>query len=130
MDEQRLREIVREEVRFFIKSDRFVFEKLVQFAEGKNVQAGTNVGTQIGTTALQKISLYGKTPVVQQVIIDLTNSVTIGGGTDGIADYADLVTYSADAATIRNNFYQLARKGQEFSRGRRGRLRRDSRTGL
>ena len=41
---------------------------------------------------------------------DLTNNVT-SGGTDGtIADYSSLTIYATDAAAIRNNIYQLARK--------------------
>lgn len=41
---------------------------------------------------------------------NLTNSVTAGGTDDTIANYTDLNIYLNDAATIRNNIYQLARK--------------------
>ncbi len=41
---------------------------------------------------------------------NLTNSVTIGGTDDTIADFGDLSVYATDAAAIRNNIYQLARK--------------------
>ena len=40
---------------------------------------------------------------------NLTNNVT-SGGTDGtIANFTNLTTYAADAATIRDDIYQLAR---------------------
>lgn len=41
---------------------------------------------------------------------NLTNNVTSGGTNDTIADFTDLTTYANDAATIRNDIYQLARK--------------------
>ena len=41
---------------------------------------------------------------------DLTNNVTAGGVNDTIANYTDLTVYANDAAAIRNDIYQLARK--------------------
>lgn len=41
---------------------------------------------------------------------NLTNSVTSGGTTDTISDFTSLTVYATDAATIRNDIYQLARK--------------------
>lgn len=41
---------------------------------------------------------------------NLTNNVTNGGTDNIIANYTDLTTYATDAAAIRNNIYQLARK--------------------
>ena len=38
----------------------------------------------------------------------ITNSVTAGGVTGTIANFTDLTTYATDAATIRNDIYQLA----------------------
>ena len=56
------------------------------------------------------IGFFSTAPVAQQAgVEDVTNNVT-AGGTDGtIANYTDLVTYSNDAAAIRNDIYQLAR---------------------
>lgn len=57
------------------------------------------------------IGFFNAAPVAQQVSgADLTNSVASGGTDDTIANFADLTTYSNDAATIRDNIYQLARK--------------------
>lgn len=62
-----------------------------------------------GTVAM--IGFLGAAAVVRQVSgAALTNNVTAGGTTDTIANYTSLSTYSTDAAAIRNNLYQLARK--------------------
>jgi hypothetical protein len=58
-----------------------------------------------------KIGFLGAAAAIRQVSgAALTNSVTAGGTTDTIANYTSLTTYSTDAAAIRNNIYQLARK--------------------
>lgn len=49
----------------FMLQDRFYFEKNAQFADGRNVMFGGTIGTKLGTTATQKIALWGATPVVQ-----------------------------------------------------------------
>ena len=61
-----------------------------------------------GTAAM--IGFLGSAAVVQQASgANLTNNVTSGGTDDTIADFAGAL-YSTDAATIRNDMYQLARK--------------------
>lgn len=66
------------------------------------------------------LSVFGVSPPVQQTSgADLTNNVTSGGGSDTIANFTDLTTYSNDAAAIRNNFYQLARKLKQINDGLR-----------
>ena len=81
------------------------------------VTAGASGTTdRIVTTHLEvgnsKIGFLGiATPVVRQTSgADLTNNVTSGGTDDTIADFTDLTTYATDAATIRNDIYQLSRK--------------------
>ena len=65
-----------------LKSDRFVFEKLLQIMDGRNIQLGITTGTKIGTSASQKLSVFGVTPVVQQADTGaLTKS--LAGGTEG-----------------------------------------------
>lgn len=62
-----------------------------------------------GSNAL--IGFLGTAAVAQQTSgANLTNNVTSGGTNDTIADFTDLVIYANDAATIRNDIYQLARK--------------------
>ena len=57
-----------------------------------------------------QIGCFGVTPAGRQTEVDLTNSVTAGGTDDTIANFTDLSTYANDAAAIRNDIYQLARK--------------------
>lgn len=57
------------------------------------------------------IGFFATAPASQQASgANLTNNVTSGGTDNTIADYSDLTTYANDAAAIRNNIYQLARK--------------------
>jgi len=63
-----------------------VFNKAVQFdsgivqnsditlKDGKDIVAGTTTGSSFGTASTQKISVYGKTPIVQQ------NAITAPSG--------------------------------------------------
>lgn len=76
--------------------------------QGSFRTSGTNTldGTidHNGTT----IGFFSATPVVQQTVGAVTNSVT-SGGTDGtIADYT-IVDYATDGPAIKDNFYQLGR---------------------
>ena len=55
--------------------------------------------------------VLGASAVVRQTSgANVTNNVTSGGTDDTIANFTDLVIYANDAAAIRNNIYQLARK--------------------
>lgn len=71
---------------------------------------GTLRGMQFGATSTA-VGFMGATPVVRQTsAANLTNSVTSGGTDDTIADFTNLTVYATDAAAIRNDIYQLARK--------------------
>jgi len=48
------------------KTERYIFEKTVQFSDGRNIQTGRTTGTKIGTATDQKVGFFNKTPVVQQ----------------------------------------------------------------
>ena len=50
-----------------VKSDRYLLEKHLQIADGRNVQVGKTTGTMIGTEATQKLGFFGNTPIVQPV---------------------------------------------------------------
>lgn len=65
MDENKIRQIIKEELGNLIKSDRFTFEKLIQILDGRNIQVGQTTGTKIGLDATSKLSVYGETPVIQ-----------------------------------------------------------------
>lgn len=73
-----------------------------------NVRPGGNVRFVANSTG---VGFFGVTPAAKQAsAADLTNSVTSGGTSDTIANYTDLTVYANDAAAIRNDIYQLARK--------------------
>ena len=57
------------------KSDRYTFEKTLQILDGRNIQLALGTGTKFGTAVTQKLSLWGVTPVIQQV--RPTNAATI-----------------------------------------------------
>lgn len=80
MTEEQVKQIIREELSNFLKSDKFVFERLVQFLDGRNIQLGRTNGTIIGTDTDQRLGFYGKTPVVQAGAIASPS----GGGTTDI----------------------------------------------
>lgn len=80
-------------------------------ADAINIVLNTGTGTKIGTATNQKLGFYNATPVIQQTDgAALVNNVTSGGTTDQIDNFTDLTVYANDAATIRNDIYQLARK--------------------
>ncbi len=57
------------------------------------------------------IGFLGTAAAVKQTSgANLTNNVTSGGTTDQIDDFTSLTVYATDAAAIRNDIYQLARK--------------------
>lgn len=62
------------------KSDRYILSKLIQIADGRNIQLGRTTGTTIGTATDQKVGFYGATPVVRQAFI----ADPSGAGTAGV----------------------------------------------
>lgn len=79
MDEEQIRQIVREELSRFLKSDKFVFDKLTQFLDGRNIQTGRANGTSICTATDQKIGFYGQTAIQQSKINDPSGGLTVDG---------------------------------------------------
>lgn len=65
MDEERFREIVREEITKIFHSDKFHFSRNMQIANGRNIEVGQSVGTMIGTSPDQRLGFFGATPRVQ-----------------------------------------------------------------
>ncbi len=78
-------------VESLILSDRYIFQKNLQFMDGRNIQLGVGVGTKIGTAATQKIAFHGATPVVQASAI----SDASGGATVDTQARAQLVLINA-----------------------------------
>jgi hypothetical protein len=67
---------------------------------------GNNTRYQVDSDG--KMAWFGAGTVAQQTVDAITNSVTAGGVNGTIADYT-IVDYATDAASIRNDLYQLAR---------------------
>ena len=88
MNEEQIRQIVREEFDEFLASDRYVFHKLVQFLDGRNIQVGTTTGTKIGTAVSQRLSVYGVTPIIQRSGSAQAAVVTTGATTTTPWGYA------------------------------------------
>lgn len=61
------KELQRIEVKInaFDYSDKFIFQKHLQIADGRKIFLGTTTGTRIGSATTEKIGFYNKTPVVQ-----------------------------------------------------------------
>lgn len=80
LTEEDVKRIIKEELTSLLKSDRYVFEKMIQMLDGRNIQTGLTNGTKIGTAAAQKIALWGVTPVIQPSTQGTTAGFTGGGG--------------------------------------------------
>jgi hypothetical protein len=66
------------------------------------------------------MGFFATAPAAQQTSgANLTNNVTSGGVNDTIADFTSLTVYATDAAAIRNDIYQLARKLKQINDGLR-----------
>ena len=69
MDKENIRTLIREELYFMLKNDKFVFSLPMQILDGRNLQLGKGTGTIIGTESTQRLGFWGKSPVVQQASI-------------------------------------------------------------
>jgi len=65
MTEEQVRQIIRDELSSLLFSDRYVFAKLIQILDGRNIQFGRTTGTKFGTATDQLFAFYGTTPVDQ-----------------------------------------------------------------
>lgn len=84
MDEQQVRQIIREELSFFLKNEKFVIPRPVQILDGRNIQLGVTNGTEFGNTLKLKqdaLGFYGTSPTTQQNFIA---DPTGGAGDPGI----------------------------------------------
>src|SRR3990167_5330897 len=108
---EQVREIIREEFPVLLAQSTTTIEGHLQLLDSRNIIVGSTTGTKIGTATTQKLGFFNAAPVIRQTDgANLTNNVTVGGTNDTIANYTDLSTYANDAAAIRNDIYQLARK--------------------
>jgi hypothetical protein len=80
MTESEIRNIIRDELSNIFKIDRIVMDKNIQILNARNIQLGIETGTQIGTSASQKIAFWGATPIIQPAIV----ADPSGGGDAGV----------------------------------------------
>jgi len=66
MTPDEVRQIIKEELSNILFTDRFVFDKLLQILDGRNIQLGKTTGTKIGTETTQKLGFYNTTPIIQR----------------------------------------------------------------
>lgn len=65
--EQLLRlEKIEKQLSMLIASDRYIFQRNLQFLDGRNFQFATGTGSKIGLSASEKLSFHGQTPVAQR----------------------------------------------------------------
>lgn len=82
---------------------------LFTWAQSMNVQGALEIDGNLNHDGVN-IGFFGGALSAQIAHgSDFTNNVTSGGVNDQVDDFTDLSTYSNDAATIRNDIYQLAR---------------------
>lgn len=108
---EQVRELIREEVPRILAKSSTTIEGNLELKDSRNIILGTTTGSKFGTATGQKIGFFNTAPIIQPTNgVDLTNNVATGGTNDTIANYTDLSVYANDAAEIRNNLFQLARK--------------------
>jgi len=69
MDEQRIREIVREELVAVV--DKYVFDANLKFLDGKNIQTGRTNGSSFGMAPDQKVGFHGMASIQANAITQL-----------------------------------------------------------
>ena len=80
MDNEIVRQIIREELASLLGIDKYIFQKNIQIFDARNIQLGRTTGTKIGTATDQLLAFYGITPVNQPATV--TDAATQGGTYD------------------------------------------------
>jgi len=65
MTEEQIKELIKKELQAHFGFDKYIFSKLIQIMDGRNIVVGKGVGTKFGTETTQKLGFFGKTPIVQ-----------------------------------------------------------------
>jgi hypothetical protein len=100
-NEEQIRKIVKEELQAHFGNDKYIFSKLIQIMDGRNIVVGKGVGTKIATETTQKLGFFGKTPIVQ---VSAISTPSAPGSTYLQADAQSMKT-AVDA--IRTAFINL-----------------------
>ncbi len=93
----------------------------INLSEGAGIGTGARGTVAIGSATTAVLQFFGSGAGATQQTSgeNLTNNVTAGGVDGTIADFTSLTVYATDAATIRNDIYQLARKLKQVNDGLR-----------
>lgn len=94
--EQLKREIqdLREIINLFIIPGKYLFQRDLELSDNHNIVFSGKTGSKMGTSATQKLSFYGLTPIVQQSstgettgasAANLTNTTTFNGNNGSTA---------------------------------------------
>lgn len=81
MNEDQIRQLIREELSRFLTTDRFIFDRKLQIMDSRNIQLGKTTGTKLGTESTQKLGFYGTTPVVKQSLSPIAGGAIASDGT-------------------------------------------------
>ena len=95
-NEEKIREIIREELAGLIKSDRYTFHKLIQTLDGRNIQTGKTNGTKFPQANDQLWGMWGATPVNQPEAVADPNDVSASYVQAEVQDIVDKVKLTLD----------------------------------
>ena len=65
MDENQIKEFIREQLEEFISLERYTFQKHIQIFDGRHIQTGRTSGTKFPQVSDQLWGAWGKTPIDQ-----------------------------------------------------------------
>lgn len=93
----------------FSKSDRYIFEKELEIANGRDFKFSTETGSKFGTGTDQKMSFYGVTPVDQpDTVSDVSLQSLVGSDTVHLANLiTDMTNLQAAQSAIIDRLQEL-----------------------
>lgn len=76
MDEDKVKQLIKEVFEDMIKNDRYVFDKNIQILNARDIQTGRTNGTTIATATDQKIGFHGSASIQGVAIEDPSGGAT------------------------------------------------------
>jgi hypothetical protein len=92
MNEDQIRQIIRDELKNCLTINGFLFDANIKILDARNITVGRTNGTKIATAADQKLGFYGATPVTRQGAI----TAPTGGGSSS----SNAIDVSSRAAIV------------------------------
>jgi len=96
MNEEQIREIIRDELANLIRPDKYVFHRDLHIMDGKNIVVRGATGLKIGTATDQKLGFFNKTPVDQPDTVPDPNDVGATYSQSEVQDIVDKVKLIID----------------------------------